>query len=46
MLALARILGSERQGIDALHRLLNIRGRVLPIAGTRYTCAPSWPTAG
>ncbi len=30
MLALGRILGSERQGIDALHRLLNIRGRVLP----------------
>ena len=26
-----KILGSEREAIDALHRLLNIRGRVLPI---------------
>jgi uncharacterized cofD-like protein len=32
MLALGKILGSERQGLEALHRLLNIRGRVIPIS--------------
>jgi uncharacterized cofD-like protein len=40
MLALSRLLGSERQGIDALHRLLNIRGRVLPISWDKvHLCA-------
>jgi uncharacterized cofD-like protein len=40
MLALGKILGSERQGIDALHRLLNIRGRVLPISWDKvHLCA-------
>ena len=40
MLALARILDSERQAIDALHRLLNIRGRVMPICWDQvHLCA-------
>ena len=32
MLALCRLLKSEREALEALHRLLNIRGRVLPVS--------------
>jgi uncharacterized cofD-like protein len=32
MLALTRILGSEREAISAVHRLLKIRGRVYPVS--------------
>jgi uncharacterized cofD-like protein len=32
MLALSRILNGEREALDALHRLLSIRGRVLPVS--------------
>jgi uncharacterized cofD-like protein len=31
VVALTRILGSEEEAIDAIHRLLNIRGRVVPV---------------
>ena len=31
MLALTRILGTEREAISAMHRLLKIRGRVYPV---------------
>jgi uncharacterized cofD-like protein len=31
-LALTRILGTEREAINAIHRLLKIRGRVLPVS--------------
>jgi uncharacterized cofD-like protein len=40
VLALARILGSEREAINAIHRLLNIRGRVLPVSWDQvHLCA-------
>jgi uncharacterized cofD-like protein len=32
VLALTRILGSEREAISAMHRLLKIRGRVYPVS--------------
>jgi uncharacterized cofD-like protein len=31
-LALTRLLGTEREAINAIHRLLKIRGRVLPVS--------------
>jgi uncharacterized cofD-like protein len=40
VLALARILGSEREAINAIHRLLNIRGRVVPVSWDQvHLCA-------
>jgi uncharacterized cofD-like protein len=40
VLALARILGSEREAINAIHRLLNIKGRVLPVSWDQvHLCA-------
>ena len=40
VLALTRILGSEREAINAIHRLLNIRGRVLPVSWDQvHLCA-------
>ncbi len=40
VLALSRILGSEREAINAIHRLLNIRGRVLPVSWDQvHLCA-------
>jgi uncharacterized cofD-like protein len=32
VLALTRILGSEQEAVKAIHRLLNIRGNVLPVS--------------
>jgi uncharacterized cofD-like protein len=40
VLALSKILGSEREAINALHRLLGIRGRVLPVSWDQvHLCA-------
>jgi uncharacterized cofD-like protein len=40
VLALTRILGSEQEAINAIHRLLNIRGRVLPVSWDQvHLCA-------
>jgi uncharacterized cofD-like protein len=40
VLALTRILGSEQDAVSALHRLLNIRGRVLPVSWDQaHLCA-------
>ena len=40
VLALTRILGSEQDAISAIHRLLNIRGRVLPVTWDQvHLCA-------
>jgi uncharacterized cofD-like protein len=40
VLALTRILGSEREAINAMHRLLKIRGRVYPVSWDQvHLCA-------
>ena len=39
-LALTRLLGNEREAINAIHRLLKIRGRVLPVSWDQvHLCA-------
>jgi uncharacterized cofD-like protein len=40
VVALTRILGSEQAAINAIHRLLNIRGRVVPVSWDQvHLCA-------